>query len=100
MKNVITTITILATMSVAGTSQACEVQVERQFAENAVTIRTGKPTAGMVIVSFNNPVFTGVVENTNKYVGDMVVEWPGTNSTQTLQGMELRGRCKVSAKIN
>jgi len=95
MKNVITTITILAIMLVAGTTQACEVQVERQFAENAVTIRTGKPTTGMVIISFDKPVFTGAVEDTNKYIGDLVVEWPGANSTQTLTGMELRGRCKV-----
>ena len=94
MKNLIKTITILTTMLVIGAAQACDVQVERQFAENAVAVRTGKATKGMVIVSFDNPVFTGAVENTNKYIGDLVVEWPGANSTQTLHGMELRGRCK------
>lgn len=81
-----------ATLSAHAQVNECHVQVERTFAETMVAQLTGKPTTGMVVVSFDNPVYTGTIDGNNKYRGNLVIEFPNGQETQTLHGVELIGQ--------
>ena len=81
-------------MLAAGVSSACDIAVERISTLTTISAITGVPTSGMAIVGTRNPVFTGAVDNKNKYVVDVLVEFPDGQKTRWVNRVEAFGRCK------
>ena len=91
MKNIVIGFVL---MVVSGAASACDIAVERLSTLTTMSAITGVPTSGMVIVDTRNPVFTGAVDNKNKYIVDILVEFPNGNKTRWVNRVEAFGRCK------
>lgn len=84
----------LSLMIACGVSSACDIAVERISTLTTISAITGVPTSGMVIVDTRNPVFTGAVDDKNKYVVDVLIEFPNGNKTRWINRVEAFGKCK------
>lgn len=84
----------LSLMVGCGVSSACDIAVERLTTLTTISAITGVPTSGMVIVDTRDPVFTGAVDNKNKYIVDVLVEFPNGGRTRWINNVETFGKCK------